>query len=105
LAKKKRPTHSNKYENLSTPQAQIDLHLTTTEEAIRMIEEFIHKCVREKLERVLIITGKGIHSKNGKPILKPAIEKQLRNMEDVQSVSSARRDRGGDGALEVKLYN
>ncbi|MBU0668324.1 Smr/MutS family protein [Patescibacteria group bacterium] len=105
MAKKNRAPHSNKYEHLSTPQAQLDLHLATSKEAKDLVDEFIRESIRNKLQRVLIITGKGAHSKNGEAVIRPIIEKLLRKHEEVESVTTARRDRGGEGALEVKLYN
>lgn len=93
----------NKYAALSSPQATLDLHEHTKTEALQACRHFIHECYQKGLQRILIITGKGIHSADNKSILKPAIEAALNSMEEVQSFTEARRDRGGEGALEVIL--
>lgn len=93
----------NKYAALSSPQAQIDLHAHTKAEAVKACREFIQNAVRNGMQRVLIITGKGLHSSDNKAVIKPAIQATLRAMSEVQNVADARRDRGGGGALEVLL--
>ena len=67
-----------------------------------MADEFIKECKAKGLERVLIITGKGLHSKEG-PVIGPLLKWYLHKIPAVMSVETARRDRGGEGALEVKL--
>ena len=40
----------------------IDLHGYTLEEANKTIEEFIYKSFREKINKLIVVTGKGLHS-------------------------------------------
>lgn len=96
----------NKYVDETRPRAQLDLHgddVWGVDDAKGRVESFISEQVRRGVERVLIITGKGIHSDSRGPQLKPAIRTFLCKHPLVESVSTARRDRGGDGALEVRL--
>ncbi len=93
----------NKYAALAAPQAELDLHEHSKEEAVTACRNFIQEAIRKGLQRVLIITGKGIHSADKKAVLKPLIETMLSKMEEVRSFVDARRDRGGEGALEVVL--
>lgn len=95
----------NKYAHLSTPQATLDFHgkgILTREEICRLALEFIRDAHRKRLTRVLIITGKGLHSKEG-PVIGPLLQDFLPSLSEVQTVVTARRDRGGEGAMEVQL--
>ncbi len=54
-------------ENLNQKKSlnkKIDLHGYTLEEANNKINEFIEKCFLNNVERINIITGKGLRSKN-----------------------------------------
>ena len=44
----------------------IDLHGYTLEEANKTIEKFIYQSFREKINKLIVITGKGLHSQNEK---------------------------------------
>ena len=68
-----------------------------------MVDEFIEECRERKLSKVLIITGKGIHSRKGMPVIKPFVKKYLSGKSYVQKVYEGRSDRGGSGTLEVIL--
>lgn len=96
----------NKYENLSKPQAEFDFHdkgILSESDIREMTDEFLDDCRRRKLTKVLFITGKGIHSRNGMPIIKPYLKKYLNSLDFVDRVYEGRFDRGGSGTLEVTL--
>jgi NDP-sugar pyrophosphorylase family protein len=57
----------------------------------------------KKLSKIIFITGKGLHSRNGSPVVKPILKNYLSTLGTVERVYEARRDRGGEGALEVIL--
>lgn len=104
--KKLRPKKLNKYDNLSKPEAEFDFHnrgLLTPSDMQRMADEFIEECRRRKLSKILFITGKGLHSRNGMPVIKPFLKKYLSKQAYVLRVYEGRRDRGGTGTLEVVL--
>ena len=104
--KKQRKEKSNKYDNLSKPQAEMDFHgrgILTQSNIKEMVNEFIEECLDRKLTKVLIITGKGLHSKKGMPIIKPFVKKYLQDKPFVSRIYEGRRDRGGSGTLEVIL--
>ena len=42
----------------------IDLHGYTLEEANNIIEVFINKSYKDKINKLIVVTGKGIHSEN-----------------------------------------
>ena len=95
----------DKYAHLQEPQATFDFHdrgLLTEDEIKRLARVFVEESRSKGYERVLIITGKGLHSSDG-PVIRPLLKWFLHSLPQVLSVETARRDRGGEGALEVKL--
>jgi Uncharacterized protein conserved in bacteria len=52
----------------------IDLHGYTLEQANKSIENFIIKSYQEKINKLIVVTGKGIHSQNEKD---PYVSKDL----------------------------
>lgn len=95
---------ANKYDNLSKPEAEFDFHgrgALTHHHMKEMVDEFVDKCRARGLTKVLFITGKGLHSKKGMPIIKPFVKKYLQDKPYVVRVYEGRFDRGGSGTLEV----
>jgi len=81
----------------------IDLHNYTLDEAESLVKAKVVWCYREKLDYLLVITGKGIHSDNG-PVLKLGIKNLLNTMSGLIEVFEyAPRSLGGEGAYIVKL--
>jgi len=96
----------NKYAEMSQPQAEFDFHdigVLSDTQIVNMTRNFIADSVEKGLKQVLIITGKGTHSRDGVSFVKPIVERTLRKHEGVLSFGNGRRDRGGEGAIEVKL--
>ena len=93
----------------------LDLHGKTLDEANRVIENFIRKSYQEKIHKLIIVTGKGLHSKNGMDpyvskdlgILKYSIPDFLKNnselMKMISSISDASIKDGGTGAFYIFL--
>ena len=52
----------------------IDLHGYSLEKANNSIEDFITTCYQEKINKLIVVTGKGIHSQNEKD---PYVSKDL----------------------------
>ena len=52
----------------------IDLHEYTLEEANKIIEQFINESYLENLKKLIVVTGKGLHSQNDKD---PYLSKDL----------------------------
>ena len=106
MSKKKKSPKTNKYDNLSKPQAEFDFHdlgVLTPKEIRDHVWDFLKTAKSRGLNKVIIITGKGLHSKNGAPVVKPTVKKYLESKPFVTRVYEGRRDRGGAGALEVVL--
>ena len=93
----------------------IDLHGYTLEEANKSIKNFINKSYEENVNKLIIVTGKGIHSNNEKDpyvskefsILKHSVPEFIKkNMELVKKISEikvANIEDGGDGAFYIYL--
>ena len=93
----------------------LDLHGKTLDEANSIIENFIKKSYEEKVQKLIIITGKGLHSNNEKDpyvskdlgILKYSIPEFVRNNEDlmkiISNISEASVKDGGTGAFYIFL--
>ncbi len=108
MSKNFKPKKVNKYDNLSKPQAEFDFHgrgSMTPYDVKRLTDEFLEECRDRRLTKILFITGKGLHSKKGMPIIKPFLRKYLEGLSYVFRVYEGRRDRGGEGTLEVILEN
>ena len=62
-------------------QKVLDLHYYWTASAIEEARQFLKKMVEKGTlkEECYIITGRGVHSKDGKPKIKPALALLLRN--------------------------
>lgn len=107
MAKKSpKPKKLNKYDNLSKHQAEFDFHdrgMLHAGDIKRLADEFLDTCERRKLTKVLFITGKGLHSRNGSPVVKPLLKRYLLTLPFVVRVYEGRSTIGGSGTLEVVL--
>ena len=93
----------------------LDLHGKTLDEANQIIENFIRKSYENKVHKLIIVTGKGLHSSNEKDpyvskdlgILKYSIPNFLKNnaelMELISNISDAGIEDGGSGAFYIFL--
>ncbi len=116
-------SNNQKLPNKDNSQAEIkvkktrslDLHGETLDEANRIIENFIKKSYQDKVHKLIIVTGKGLHSKNEKDpyvskdlgILKYSIPEFLKNnselMKMISNISDASIADGGTGAFYIFL--
>ena len=93
----------------------LDLHGYTLDEANKKVESFITECFDQKVSKVIIVTGKGLHSQNDKDpyiskkfgILKNSVPDFIKNNIDlsskIQNIKQAPRELGGEGALIIKI--
>ncbi|MGA2547124.1 MAG: Smr/MutS family protein [Rectinemataceae bacterium] len=84
------------------PQAVLDLHGMTGEEAESAIADFVYSSSRSGLEKVLVIHGKGLHSA-GAPVLKKAARRAIEAHPLAGRFGEADRADGGSGALWVLI--
>ena len=85
------------------PQSTLDLHGYTLEEAEKAVKAFLDECVENKLRKISIITGKGLHSEDGKGVLRDAVSAMLDSSDAVREKNSAPLSAGGSGALWIIL--
>ena len=96
---------------------KIDLHGYTIEEANKAIEKFIQKCFDENVTKIIVITGKGLRSKNIQnpylskdlSILKYSVPEFIENNKSLTQfiieIIDAKIEDGGSGAFYVYLKN
>ena len=99
-ARRVRPSRSR-----PAPQDRLDLHGLNRTDALRELSGFVSRAVAEKLQVVLVVTGKGWHSEGGRSVLRDAVEEWLRGpgRSLVRDWSPAPRALGGRGALLLFL--
>jgi len=93
----------------------IDLHGYTLEQANKSIKNFIIKSYQEKINKLIVVTGKGIHSQNEKDpyvskdlsILKYSVPEFISNnknlMKIIYEMKDAKIEDGGGGAFYIFL--
>lgn len=79
------------------PQARIDLHGLSAEEALFQAETFLRQSMEAGHAKVLFVHGKGHHSAGG-PVLPRAIQEYLRRHKSVGEIGYAGSRDGGSGA-------
>ena len=91
---------------------KFDLHGYTLENANEKVSEIIFLCIEKKYKEILLITGKGLHSKNDKDIfvsrdlskLKYSVPEFIKSSKEISKlIEEAESHDGGDGALLIKL--
>lgn len=83
--------------------ATLDLHGYSAEEAYKSTLQFLHKCRTHHYLCVKIIHGKGKHSGNQGPVLKPMLNHCLCQWNATLAFCSAKPEDGGTGALYLLL--
>ena len=93
----------------------IDLHGNSLDEANKIIENFINKNYQEGTNKLIVVTGKGLHSSNEKDpyvskdlgILKYSVPEFIKNnkdlMEKISEIKEADLNDGGSGAFYIYL--
>ena len=84
------------------PQAEIDLHGMTLEEAYGALVTFFDDAVRREYQKILIIHGKGNHSQNG-PVLARFVQKFLETHTHAGETGHPKGHDGGTGSTWVIL--
>lgn len=84
-------------------EARLDLHKMTIDHARTALQEFLHQAKTDGLRSLLIIHGKGTHSRQAYPAIKNAVNSWLQQIPDVLAFTSATAQDGGTGALYVLL--
>ena len=112
----KLPNKDFKYQKKKNLKVRsIDLHGYTLDEANKTIEDFINKAFSENINKLIVVTGKGLHSENEKDpyvskdlgILKYSVPEFITNNKDLMSkineITDAKIEDGGGGAFYIFL--
>ena len=112
----KLPNKDNKLDKKTSLKIRsIDLHGYTLEQANKSIEKFIIKSYQEKINKLIVVTGKGIHSNNEQnpyvskdlSILKYSVPEFISNnnnlMKIIYEMRDAKIEDGGSGAFYIFL--
>ncbi len=103
----------NQLEKLKTNS--VDLHGYSLDEANKIIENFINKNHEQGIYKLIVVTGKGIHSNNEKNpyvskelgILKYSVPEFIKNnnelMKKINDIKEADLNDGGSGAFYIYL--
>jgi len=93
----------------------IDLHGFTLDKANNVIEEFINQCFKNHVNKIIVITGKGLRSKNKEnpyvskdlSILKNSVPEYVKSkqhlMKIIKKIEEASVEDGGQGAFYIFL--
>ena len=115
-SKDKLPNKDLKFQIKKTNKTSlIDLHGYTLDGANKVMEDFINKAYLENVNKLIVVTGKGLHSKNEKDpyvskdlgILKYSVPEFISNnsslMNMISEISDAKLEDGGEGAFYIFL--
>ena len=115
-SKEKLPNKDIKYrENNKVKIRSIDLHGYTLDGANKAVEDFIIKSFEENVNKLIVVTGKGLHSDNEKDpyvskdlgILKYSVPEFITSntslMNMINEIKDAKIEDGGGGAFYIFL--
>ena len=115
-SKDKLPNKDTKFQNKKIFKTRsIDVHGYTLDAANKTIEDFINKAFLENVNKIIVVTGKGIHSDNEKDpyvskdlsILKYSVPEFISNntslMSMINEITDAKIEDGGGGAFYIFL--
>ena len=115
-SKEKIPNKDTQAQNIKIFKTKtIDLHGLTLDEANKVIENFINKAFLEKISKLIVVTGKGLHSENEKDpyvskelaILKNSVPEFIKSNQSLMSlineITDAKIEDGGEGAFYIYL--
>ena len=104
-------------ENDKKGRYKYDLHGYTLDDANTKVKEIILSCKENNYKEILLITGKGLHSKNDKDVytskdlgtLRYSVPEFIKSDRDLNhlivSINEAEIRDGGAGAIIIKLKN
>ena len=93
----------------------IDLHGCTLEQANKTISKFIDDCYQNRVSKIIVVTGKGLHSNNYKNpyssknlgILRYSVPEFIRSNESlmklINNIQDASIEDGGSGSFYIYL--
>ena len=117
-SKDKLPNKDLEFKNKKNLNSRsIDLHGCSLDEANKLIEKFIYKSYSENINKLIVVTGKGLHSSVEKnpyvsknlSILKHSVPEFISSnqnlMKKILEIKDAEIEDGGSGAFYIYLKN
>ena len=117
-ANQKLPDKDRKFAQTKKIKAKsIDLHGYTLDQANKVIDSFIRNSYEANIRKLVIVTGKGLHSENEKnpfvskdlSILKYSVPEYIKSNTDLMNkileMKDANIEDGGSGAFYIYLKN
>ena len=115
--KEKLPNKDNKLKKkkISPKTRSIDLHGNTLDQANNLIFNFITSSYEDKINKIIVVTGKGLHSQNENnpyvskdlSILKHSVPEFIKKndslMKKIVEIKDAKIEDGGSGAFYIYL--
>ncbi len=92
---------SREYVRELRPEARIDLHGLTRDEAWAKLEQFVDDCAKRELTKILIVHGKGNHSTGSDPVLGPMVRTFIEQDKRLGTSGHPDKAQGGTGATWV----
>lgn len=89
-----------------SPEAHIDLHGLNSEQAFHQLVAFFRGAYHKGVRTALVVTGRGLNSPNGTPVLRYKVQQWFTQepfRRVVLAFCTAKREDGGPGALYVLL--
>ena len=115
-SKEKLPNKDLKFSKEKTQKIRsLDLHGYTLQEANLKIENFVQQSYLDKVNKIIVVTGKGLHSQNENDpyaskdlsILKYSVPYFIKNnnelMKIINEIDNATIEDGGSGAFYIYL--
>lgn len=84
-------------------EQELDLHGLTAAMARHALKKFLDDCLQDGRRCVRIIHGKGLGSRDRKPVIKNELNHWLQHRQEILAFCSARPADGGAGAVYVLL--
>ncbi|MBQ5384760.1 MAG: Smr/MutS family protein, partial [Treponema sp.] len=104
-AKNEQKFHDREFLKHMAPDATIDLHGLTRDEAWNRLESFVSDSVRRGFRKIMIIHGKGNHSHGSDPVLGPMVRQFIEQNQRLGTSAHPDRNNGGTGATWVLIKN
>ncbi len=103
IYEQKRKMESREYLRTMKPDARIDLHGLTKDEAWDKLTYFVTDCINRGLKKILIVHGKGNHSHGSDPVLGPMVRTFIERHPHLGTSGHPDHNQGGTGATWVIL--
>ena len=100
---RERQMRSPTYLRALPPDAKIDLHGLTRDEAWTRLDAFVLDCKRRGLKKILIVHGKGNHTREDSPVLGALVRTYIERSEHLGASGHPEGREGGSGATWVIL--